>query len=407
MDVETVLFGGGAAGLWALDELARRGRSAVLIERQALGAGQTIASQGIIHGGLKYTLSGLLTRSAAAIREMPSVWRDCLAGRREPRLTGTRLRSPYCYLWRTDSVSSRLGMIGARFGLRVAPQAVEPDDRPEVLRGCPGTVARLDEQVIAPESLVAELAARNIGRILLANRVAFELDGPGQVRSVVVEHPGHTLMLRPAHVVFAAGGGNADLRRQVALPDGAMQRRPLHMVLARGPLPVLNGHCVDGSMTRVTITSDWDSRGRIVWQIGGKIAEDGVALDERVLIGHARRELEEVIPGLDLSGIEWATYRVDRAERAVPGAIRPDTPQILREGNVFTAWPTKLAFAPQLARDLARSIASMTGGGAREAIDVPADWPRPSIARPPWDTVAEWQLIGQDAAGHATDRVAA
>lgn len=397
MDVETVIFGGGAAGLWLLDELVRRGRSALLVERHALGSGQTVASQGIIHGGLKYTLSGLLTRSAAAIREMPSVWRDCLAGRREPRLTGTRLRSPFCYLWRTDSVSSRVGMIGARFGLRVAPEAVDADNRPDVLGDCPGTVARLDEQVIAPDTLIADLAHRHSERILLAQTIELELDGPGRVRTVAIQHPDakQTLKVRPAHVVLTAGGGNAELRRQAGLSPELMQRRPLHMVLARGPLPVLNGHCVDGSKTRVTITSDGDAAGRTVWQIGGQIAEAGVAMDECRLVAHARRELAAVIPGLDLSAVEWATYRVDRAERAVAGGARPDTPQVLHEGNVLTAWPTKLAFVPQLALDLAESILSRSATEARVDIHLPAGWPRPPVARPPWETAAEWHTLDE------------
>ena len=57
MQVDVLIFGGGAAGLWLLDELARRGDRVLLLEA-VRPAGQTIASQGIIHGGLKYTLQG-------------------------------------------------------------------------------------------------------------------------------------------------------------------------------------------------------------------------------------------------------------------------------------------------------------------------------------------------------------
>ena len=49
--------------------------------------------------------------------------------------------------------------------------------------------------------------------------------------------------------MLTAGNGNAGLRRQMRLDEGVMQRRPLHMVLLRGDLPVLNGHCVDGRIT--------------------------------------------------------------------------------------------------------------------------------------------------------------
>ena len=98
MQFDVVIFGGGAAGLWLLDELSRSGCSALLLEANRLGQGQTIASQGIIYGGLKYALSGLLTGSAANIREMPLVWQECLAGRRAPDLSETSLRSSFCYL---------------------------------------------------------------------------------------------------------------------------------------------------------------------------------------------------------------------------------------------------------------------------------------------------------------------
>ena len=55
---DVVIFGGGVAGLWLLDELVRRGRDALLLESSRLGTGQSIAAQGIIHGGLKYSLAG-------------------------------------------------------------------------------------------------------------------------------------------------------------------------------------------------------------------------------------------------------------------------------------------------------------------------------------------------------------
>ena len=123
VDMDVVIFGGGAAGLWLLDELTRRGQCAVLLEANALGTGQSVAAQGIIHGGLKYTLQGMLTKSATSIREMPALWRECLDGQREPNLSDVRRRSNECYLWRTDSLSSRLGMLGAQFGLRIAPHS--------------------------------------------------------------------------------------------------------------------------------------------------------------------------------------------------------------------------------------------------------------------------------------------
>lgn len=399
MVLDTVIFGGGAAGLWLLDELSRRGTSVVLLEACALGSGQTVASQGIIHGGLKYTLNGLLSGSAKSIREMPLVWRECLAGTREPNLAATRVRAESCHLWRTDSMSSRLGMIGARVGLRIAPHSLDDTERPVVLQNCPGQVALLEEQVIAPQSFAATLAARNLDRILLCDMpggVRFDLAGPGKLSALHMIEPksNQKLSIYPKHVVFTAGAGNALLRQQAGLPANAMQRRPLHMVMVRGELPALNGHCIDGAHTRATITSDVDQSNRTVWQIGGQIAEDGVKMDAESLIVHARRELEAIVPGIDFSNTEWATYRVDRAEGLMPNGARPETVQVLHEGNITTAWPTKLALVPLLVEKLIESIEPLVLGEPAFG-DIPHDWPRPPIAEPPWETATAWHPVSR------------
>ncbi len=405
MDMDVVIFGGGAAGLWFLDDLVRSGSNAVLLEAHALGTGQTVAAQGIIHGGLKYSLHGLLTKSATSIREMPAIWRECLDGVREPNLSAVRRRSNECFLWRTDSLSSRLGMLGAQFGLRVAPQSVAADDRPEILRGCPGSVARLPEQVISPVSLIEVLAERNRERLLKVDhaRIAFECGEPGKVESIRINGD---VTLHPRAVVFTAGAGNSALRQGVGLTGEAMQRRPLHMVMLRGEgLPMFQGHCVDGAKTRVTITSETDSFGRIVWQVGGQIAEDGVSWDERTLIAVARDELRAVLPGIDLSSVEWSTYRVDRAEGIVAGGKRPETEQIRREGNCLTAWPTKLALVPQLAAELIAIIEQLFPADGRKPRAAGRDpfsqktaighrlsaiGSRPNVALPPWEMATRW-----------------
>ena len=54
LQTDIAIIGGGVAGLWALNLLRQRGYSTVLFEQDALGSDQTIGSQGIIHGGIKY-----------------------------------------------------------------------------------------------------------------------------------------------------------------------------------------------------------------------------------------------------------------------------------------------------------------------------------------------------------------
>jgi glycerol-3-phosphate dehydrogenase len=389
MRLDAVIIGGGAAGMWLLDRLSRQGCHVVLLEARALGAGQTLASQGIIHGGLKYTLKGLMTPSAKSIRGMPNVWRNALLGRGTPNLTHTRLRSECCYLWRTDGLTSWAGMLGARLGLQVKPEMVPADDRPAALAHVTGVVARLAEQVICPASFLADVLEQYRDRILRIaghDGLQFELNSPGEIRAIRISSPDgrDEATLRPRHVVFAAGEGNSRLRKLAKLDDAVMQRRPLHMTLARGDLPQLSGHCVDGAHTRVTVTSAVDAAGHTVWQIGGQVAEDGVKLSPVDLAAHVRAELEHVLPGLSFDGVEWSTYQVDRAEGLMPSGARPETIQVLCAGNVTTGWPTKLALAPALAEEIAARISPEASSNLFDPSPL-AEWPRPAVALLPWD----------------------
>ncbi len=410
LDVDVLIFGGGAAGLWVLDELRRAGMSVLLVETASLGTGQTIASQGIIHGRIKYTLAGLLSESARSIRDMPRIWRDCLRGANRagcadgadggaaPDLSNVRVLSEVCHLWRTDSLSSRAGLVGAAGGLRSEVTRLAAADRPPPLAHCPGDVFAVREQVIDVASLLGELARPHETRLLKTDETGmdFAFQRPGEVGSVRLARPagGSPLEVRPSLIVLTAGVGNADLRRRAGLSTQAMQRRPLHQVLVRGNLPMLFGHCVNGAKTRATITSVVDAAGRTVWNVGGQIAEDGVNMDPPALVAHARRELASVLPGVTLAGAEWTTVRVDRAEQATPGGLRPAGPYAKREGNVITAWPTKLALAPRLAR-MVRELIPAAPRRSPVALDkaephITLDWPRPKVAAPPWEERREW-----------------
>lgn len=390
VDLDALIFGGGVAGLWTLDELIRRGFAAALVETQTLGAGQTICSQGILHGGLKYALTGAITDSTKSVRDMPALWAACMKGERAPDLRGVRILSPHCYLWRTDSITSRIGLWGARVGLRTPVERIPDGDRPALLARCPGPVFRVNEPVIDAASFLSVLSLRHQARLLHvndANSTAFSSSAPGRIDVVELTNAKTraTTRIRPRWIILTAGEGNAGLRRAVGLDTESMQRRPLHMVMVRGTMPALFGHCVDGNKTRLTITTNHDRTGRTVWHIGGEVAEKGVPCDTGAQLAAARRELNAVVPGLDLKGVEWACYRVDRAEGRTAEGRRPDGPQSRVEGNVLTAWPTKLVLAPRLAE----TIADQLGEPVVKQAVLP-DWPRPAVSDPPWEVTQEW-----------------
>lgn len=402
VNIDAVLLGGGVSGLWTLNHLLERGYCVLLLESNRLGQGQTVAAQGIIHGGLKYALQGVFTSSAEGIREMPSLWRQCLEGKRSPDLTSTTVRAQYCHLWRTRSLRSLMGEIGARLSLRVKPVKLDRNDWPKALAEVSGDVLRLDEQVIDPVSLVDCLThpyREKILQIDCKSGLEWQLDGPGIVRSLRIRRPDseHWVELRAKSVVLTAGEGNAALRESVGLSQAAMQRRPLHMVMVRGDLPTLNGHCIDAAMTpRMTITSAPDTNGRTVWQLGGRVADKGVQWDKETMIRAARKELMEVLPGLRCAGLEWATYRIDRAEAATPDRSRPNDAQVQCDANVVTAWPTKLALAPKLAERVAHCLGPPSGKDAAD-LSIFRDWPSPKTALPPWKVEQTWIPDGSEA----------
>ncbi|EGH26005.1 oxidoreductase, FAD-binding protein, partial [Pseudomonas amygdali pv. mori str. 301020] len=100
-------------------------------------------------------------------------------------------------------------------------------------------------------------------------------------------------------IVLSAGGGNADLLNALGVSQPQMQRRPLHMVLVKGPtLKPLFAHCLGGGpKPRITVTTHPAADGQCVWYLGGDLAEaEGVAREPDAQIAVARKELEALLP---------------------------------------------------------------------------------------------------------------
>jgi glycerol-3-phosphate dehydrogenase len=85
LHIDIAIIGGGVAGLWALNQLRNRGFSAVLFEQEALGGYQTMASQGMIHGGIKYALGG---RLLSVVGWQPAVTHEFFSGQQDVARAG-------------------------------------------------------------------------------------------------------------------------------------------------------------------------------------------------------------------------------------------------------------------------------------------------------------------------------
>jgi hypothetical protein len=188
--------------------------------------------------------------------------------------------------------------------------------------------------------------------------------------------------------VLAAGVGNGELLRRVGIEADLMQTRPLGMVLLRGELPSLFGHCVVGGKTGLTITTAAPG----LWQVGGEIAERlAWQQDDTAARALALQEIRRWLPQLNLSRAEITIYRTVRAEARTAAQRRPSGVHASRIApGLVVAWPTKLSMAPVLADevfDILNDDLKAPGGYS----EVPP-WPSPNLARYPWEE-AQWFAV--------------
>lgn len=380
------MLGGGVAGLWTLHALRQRGLDALLVETRALGHGQTIASQGILHAGAKYALGGRAAEASRAAAGGSAAWRRCLAGEGPIDLSGASPLSPVTHMFTAPGLGARLAALAASRALAVAPQRLGADRRPAAFADAPPAIDlyQLDEPVLDLPATLEALAAPLLDRLIAAEGV--EAEGNPDAPTLRARTSEGEVTITPGVLLCAAGAGNEALLAALGLADRIRaQRRPLHMVLARGPgLPAVWAHCVGASdKPRLTITSATDRAGRTVWYLGGQLAEAGVERSADQQAAAATDELRRLLPWVRLDSLELATLRIDRAEGRDEKGRRPDTPVVRAHRRVVACWPTKLVLAP-LAADRAAALAAAALPERRPARP-PSTLPRPPVAEPIWD----------------------
>ncbi|MCD5983065.1 NAD(P)/FAD-dependent oxidoreductase [Pseudomonas sp. CDFA 610] len=383
ISTDVLIVGAGIAGLWLNARLRRQGFSTVLVESASLGGGQSLKSQGIIHGGAKYALHGALSGASEAIADMPRRWREALDGKGELDLSGVRLLSDAHYLWSPGTIAGNLTSFFASKAVRGRVDQVKGEQLPPALQHpkFKGKVYRLAELVVDVPSLINRLAELAGDSLLAGQQIEPLYEGEELIGLRVDGREIHA-----QRIVLSAGGGNADLLKAVGISQPQMQRRPLHMVLVKGPtLKPLYAHCLGGgTKPRITVTTHPAADGQWVWYLGGDLAEaDGVAREPEAQIAVARKELEALLPWVDLSQAQWATLRVDRAEPAQSGLVRPDNAFLDSQQRLMVGWPTKLALAP----DFADRVLSVLSREGIHPTPQPAllNVPKPPIAVPVWD----------------------
>ena len=386
---QVIIVGAGIAGLWTLRRLVEAGFDAVLLEKDAIGAGQTLGAQGILHGGVKYGLDGSNREIAAKLRTMPPIWLECLAGKREPSLAAAHTLSSCQHLWAADSW---LGKVGATVGARAMQGEVRklnPESWPAALRdgGHKGSVYELEETVIEVKSVLTALAGPVRERIFRAGIDGFEAVEAGGLKAVI----SGGVRLTADVFLFTAATGNEAAAEAAGFGKPAAQRRPLKQVMVRGKLPKLFGHCVTVTPKPVVTITTHHLGDDSVWYLGGGVAEEAAKSSNNVAILHAQKTLRGIFPQFTLSGLQWSCWSIDRAEPNSASRL-PDGPALLEQGSTGLAWPTKMVYAPALADQAMEFVRRHTAPAFAVTPKAPIPLPLAEMGTYPWEHAA-WQTL--------------
>ena len=387
-EIDVAIFGGGIAGLWLANRLRRLGFDAILFEKTKLGAGQTLASQGILHSGVKYALDPGVKSPAQSLAAMPGLWMECIAGRGEVDLRGTQIIAPNQCVFTMGGLKGWFAGAVAAKAFRSAFEAVAPKDFPEVFRAASfnGNVFRLHEPVIDTRSAVTALAAGAVCCRAAPREVRRENEN---VKEVVLDDAAQTRISARAWI-FTSGEGNEWFANALGLDKNkATQRRPLRMFLACGVPHTLWAHwLVPEPKPRLTITTH-NFEGENVWYIGGDIAEKTVGLDHGDALRQARAEASAAFPKIDWKAVRWAIHDVNRAEPAA-NKLLPSGPVLKTVGNAALAWPAKLVLAPALAAQAVEWLAARNIAPSNKKTTLPLPVVEPG--RYPWEE-AQWVKV--------------
>jgi glycerol-3-phosphate dehydrogenase len=345
-----LVFGSGIAGLWIFDFLFKQGYSVSLIESNLIGGTQTLGSQGMIHGGQKYSLAGKVDDLASNVAKMPFLWDQCLKGEGEIDLSNVEVLANEQIMWPDHNLISVATSYAAAKSVNSETTSLSKKEIPEVLinNGFSSGYS-LQEKVMDAKSLVQSLIANKTDYIHKASIKEIDVNDKGISSIVLEDEKGLLVKVSASKFIFACGVGNEEIASMLNIKSNISQRRPLRQVMVKTLPHPLYGHCITtGTKPRVTITSHpYEDKG-YVWYLGANIAEKGIDMDDEEQIRFAKDEMSYLFPKINWDNVEWSTWDVDRSEAFEPkGGLMPG-PQLFEHENALIIWPTKMTFAPAL-----------------------------------------------------------
>lgn len=387
---DIVIVGGGIAGLWLLSQLKQQGYNTILLEANTLGAGQTILSQGIIHGGTKYAVKQTLTPLARHIKTMPKRWETCLNGQGEIDLHAVKKLAASQTLWIPQQLGGKFIGFLTSSAMQSRAKKIKRPNYPEIFQTTEfnGEVYSLNEPVLDIYSLLQCLRQQYSDCIAKIDQEKTQfIFQQEKLEKIVCEHA----EIKAQYFIFTAGQQNEMFAEKFKLEKIKTQRRPLTMLLLKTLSYPLYAHCVDMNFKpRLTITSYPVDNG-YAWYIGGEVAEKGAHMTPQDVYEFGMNELRQLFPWLHLKDLNWKTLPIDRAEPWQADGKIPPAPVIEKHHNMLFAWPVKLTCAPLLAQatvDVLQKENLKPNTSSSSTLN--SLFPIPEVTTPPWQQEDGW-----------------
>lgn len=383
---DTVIIGGGIAGLFILDRLIAEGYNAILLEKNSIGNGQTLASQGMVHSGIKYGLDGSNPEISKLLVDVSRRWTEFFSGSARPDLSSSAIHSAKQYLWTKNVLLDKMALKAVPMLMNKGARKLPENDQPAAFKICGyiSDVYEINETVMDVKSVCNYFFQKHLSSIYRGTADHFQLGDDGNIRSIRCGD----LTIEAGAFFISSGAGNESFGNVFKLQN-ISQRRPLRQFMLRGKLPLLYGHCVSSQPKPLFSITSHPYSDETIWYLGGNVAEPVDGKDSYQMPSEIFKLLLKVFPGVKAMIGGWSTYTIDRAEAKTADGRLPNEPTLMPHGNLALCWPTKLVYAPVLA-DKASEFMKKLEIPSSQKMPQQLPLPKPDLGKYPWE-VTDWQ----------------
>lgn len=336
---DIAIIGGGIAGLWLLNKLSKT-YNVVLIENEALGSGQSLASQGLI-----------LPRNQEVENkpgeDVYKIWQDCLNGFGDVDLRTTEILSDQQSLVSQNSLVARFSNFVSHLKYKYLTKQNSIQDIQFVDSLNAGQFYQLDAKVIDMRSLLESLAKHNMSDIYKADIQEY-LHEDGQFKGLKLHHSGRHVELFADAFIFTAGNGNVRALRELGLKAPSTPAKDQTQIMIKGMSFALHGLYTLKNGHQVQVTAHGQADNSYVWYVSGQwLHQSGKTEKER--IKRIKQAFKNSFPKSDFSKCLWACQMSQTYQRDWKAAKRQ---KVFFTEKAAVAWPANLTTTPLLVGEI-------------------------------------------------------